>query len=270
MTGRTVQSARLSLAMNLAYSFYTAVFGIMGRSWWFVTLAAYYIILSVMRFAILMSAKKADSDTGTFIMRFTGRMLIFLSITMAGTAYLAVSGDRGTKHHEIAMITIALYSFTKLSLAIINLVKARKTSLPILKSLRNISLADAAASLFSLQRSMLVTFEGMGADDIQLMNILTGTAVYVLVFLLGMNLIGGRITVMAKTKLAAAGEKIADSVTDGYKKIESGTVNGYKKIESCVVESYTKVEDRFIEQFLAHDGETLEDAKARLKGKNKY
>lgn len=267
MTGRTVRTARLSLAVNLAYSLYTAIFGVMERSWWFVTLAAYYIILGVMRFAVLMSAKKADSDTGAFIMRFTGRMLVFLSITLAGTAYLAVSGDRGTKHHEITMITIALYSFIKLTLATVNLVRARKKSLPILKSLRNISLADAAASLFSLQRSMLVTFEGMGAEDIQLMNILTGTAVYVLVFLLGINLIGGRITVMAKAKLAAAGEKIADGVTDGYKKIETGVVSGYKKIESGVVEGYTKVEDRFIEQFLTHDGETLEEAKARLKGK---
>lgn len=59
---------------------------------------------------------------------------------------------------------------------------------------------------------------------------------------------------MAKSKLVKANEKIAEGVVGGYKKIENGVVGSYKKIE-----------DKFVDQFLTKDGETVEDAKKRLK-----
>ena len=39
----------------------------------------------------------------------------------------------------------------------------------------------------------------------------------------------------------------------------------YKKIEATVVGGYTKIEDAFVEHYLAKDGETVDEAKARLK-----
>ena len=42
-------------------------------------------------------------------------------------------------------------------------------------------------------------------------------------------------------------------------------VGGYKAIENGVVGAYTKIEDRFVDQFLTRDGETVEEAKARLR-----
>ena len=137
---------------------------------------------------------------------------------------------------------------------------------PFVKTLRNISLASAAVSVFSLQRSMLVSFEGMSAENIVVMNGLTGTAIYLLVFILGINLIGGKRVEMAKSKIIEANEKIAEGVVEGYKKIEKGVVEGYKKIEEGVVEGYTKIEDKFVEHFLTHEGESVEDAKKRIKG----
>lgn len=59
--------------------------------------------------------------------------------------------------------------------------------------------------------------------------------------------------------------KIAETVVEGYKKIESGVVEGYKKIEDGVVGGYKKIEDGFVEKYLVRDGETVEDAKDRLK-----
>lgn len=59
---------------------------------------------------------------------------------------------------------------------------------------------------------------------------------------------------MAKSKLVKANEKIADSVTSGYKKVEDTVVGGYRKIE-----------DAFVERYLTKDGETVEEAKQRIK-----
>lgn len=69
---------------------------------------------------------------------------------------------------------------------------------------------------------------------------------------------------MAKSKLVKVNEKIAENVEKGYKAIENSVVSGYKKVEDNVVGAYKKVEDAFVGEFLTKDGETVEDAKARM------
>lgn len=59
---------------------------------------------------------------------------------------------------------------------------------------------------------------------------------------------------MAKCKLVKTNEKIAEKV-----------VVTYQKIEDTVVGGYTKIEDAFVDRYLTKDGETVEEAKKRLK-----
>ena len=73
---------------------------------------------------------------------------------------------------------------------------------------------------------------------------------------------------MANSKLVKANQKIAKTVVDGYKTVEDAVVNGYKKVESTVVGAYEKVENKFVDQFLTKDGESVEEAKMRLKEEN--
>ena len=81
--------------------------------------------------------------------------------------------------------------------------------------------------------------------------------------------------VIAEVTGAAAEEavtgykKIEKGVVDGYKKIEDGVVTGYKKIEDGVVEGFGKVVDKCVEVLFAKEGESVENAKARLSGKDK-
>ena len=62
-------------------------------------------------------------------------------------------------------------------------------------------------------------------------------------------------------------KKIESGVVEGYKKIENGVVTGYKKIETGVVKGFNKVTDKCVEVLFAKDGESVEDAKKRLSGK---
>ena len=62
--------------------------------------------------------------------------------------------------------------------------------------------------------------------------------------------------------------KVGEAVTGGYRKIEEGVVGGYKKIEESVVEGFGKVSDKFVEKLFAREGESVEDAKKRLSGDN--
>lgn len=255
--------ALIALGINFAFGVYNAVLGLIDRSFWFLALAAYFIVLGVMRFAVVLAKKKnGNGVSDVFITRFTGALLLFMGITLAGITYISASEEKGDRHGQIVMITIAVYAFAKITIAVINFVRARKDNSATIRVLRNIALADAAVSIFSLQRSMLVSFKGMTSDDIFLMNCLTGTAVYILMFILGVNL-------MAKSKLVKANQKIADAVVGGYKKVEDTVVGGYKKVENAVVKGYTKIEDKFVDQYLTREGETVEEAKERLKKENK-
>lgn len=74
---------------------------------------------------------------------------------------------------------------------------------------------------------------------------------------------------MAENKFVKANEEIAETVVSGYKRIENGVVGGYKKIEEGVVGGFTKMTDKFVGEFLVRDGETVEDAKARLAAEQK-
>ena len=62
-------------------------------------------------------------------------------------------------------------------------------------------------------------------------------------------------------------KKIEDAVVGGYKKIEDAVVGSYKKIETGAVEGFGKVVDTCVEKLFAKDGESVEDAKKRLSGK---
>ena len=261
----------LSLTVNACYGIGNCVLGFLVHSWWFVTVGAYYAILSVARVSVLQVKRRAkgDPETELFARRITGILLVVLSFSILGVNILSAIKERGTAFHEILMIAIATYTFTKVTLAIIGMVRARHTASPALKTLRNIALADAFVSVYTMQRSMLQTFPGLTPGEIQIFNILTGTGVWIIVLFLGIYLIGGKRVEMAKSKIVVTNEKIAEAVVGGYKKIEKGVVGGYKKIEQGVVSGYTKIEDKFVDAYLTKDGETVEEAKARLKKENK-
>jgi len=181
---RTQKLALVGLLFNMVYSIYHIILGITVYSWWFLTIGIYYAILSIVRFVVLR-----QKGQNRFVIRFTGIMLILLSISLVGTVILAFLKDRGTEFHLIVMLAIAVYAFTKITLAAIKWVNARKSKSTELITLRNISFADAFVSIFSLQRSMLVSFKGMTEIGIRIMNAATGSAVCIIVFLLGFNLV---------------------------------------------------------------------------------
>jgi hypothetical protein len=62
-------------------------------------------------------------------------------------------------HHQITTITIAAYTFTSLTLSIINLVKYKKYNSPIYNTAKTISLIAACVSMITLTTTMLTTFD---------------------------------------------------------------------------------------------------------------
>ena len=181
---KTLKLALTSLIFNIAFAIYHLITGFLTSSWWILTLGSYYLLLSIVRFVVLHYKSQER-----FVTKFAGWMLMLLSLPLTGTVILSVVQDRGHKLYTILMIAMAVYAFTKITLATIKLINARRNTSIALITLRNISFADAFVSIFALQRSMLVSFEGMTEAEIVIMNATLGSAVCVIVFLLGISLL---------------------------------------------------------------------------------
>lgn len=189
---QTILLTACGFIINSIYGIGNAILGIFTNSLWLITLSAYYLILSIMRFSVIHYArknKKNRRENEIFLRNFSGYLFFLLDIVLISTTYLTVTQNIGKEYHAIVMISIAVYTFTKLSFAFINLCKSRKYHSPLLTTIRNIAFADALVSLFSLQRSMLISFSHLKLAQIQFFNTLTGSCVCLTVMALGINLI---------------------------------------------------------------------------------
>lgn len=186
---RTVFSASIGLLANIIYALYHGVLGVINQSLWFIAMFAYYIILSSMRFSSVLCEwsrkSSAFKDTESFVAKLCGTLLVLLSFLLAGIVYISLSQNVAFKHHEIVMITVATYTFYKITVAIIRAIKQRKNTVPLLAVIRTIGYAEVSASVLTLQRSMLVSFGSMDNETIALMNGLTGISVCLFILLLG-------------------------------------------------------------------------------------
>ena len=156
-------------------------------------MCAYYAVLSVMRFSVVLfeykNRAKPSADTEYFVMRLSGVLLILLSFVLSGVIYISLSQNIAVKYDEILMITIAAYTFFKIIMAIVKAVKQHKNPSPLLAVIRNIGYAEAAASILTLQRSMLVSFGTMDNAEAYILNVLTGAAVCLYVSIIGIYLL---------------------------------------------------------------------------------
>lgn len=185
---RIVFSAALTLVVNLFYGAGHGIVGAVTGSRWLLVMAAYYILLGSMRFGAVLTEHRQSSEK--FVMRFCGGMLMALAMVMGAATAISLLENKAVPHGLVLMLVIAIYTFWKMTMAIVHTVQAHQSGTPLTRTIRNITLASALASLMTMQRSMLVSFEGeMTARESLILNICTGTAVCLLVFLLGLNML---------------------------------------------------------------------------------
>ena len=171
------------LLINLTISLYYIPSAILTRSLWLLTLGGYYVMLSILRFTVLVSRKR-----DCLLARFAGTMLMLFTLPLMGTTLLSLRKDTGTTYGHLVMITIACYAVTKLVLAIIHLFRTEASRTARANLLRTISFADAFVSLFSLQRALLASFGSFSGVFTRIAIAINGSAVCLIVFLLGLHL----------------------------------------------------------------------------------
>lgn len=111
--------------------------------------------------------------------------------------------------YRTVVFAVAAYSFYKIIVAVINVVKARKLRSPILMTIRNIGYIDACVSILSLQTAMFASFGKHQPEFMKLMNALAGLAVCIMVLVMGIRCI----YTAQKMKQELAGGIVHDSYT---------------------------------------------------------
>lgn len=183
-----------SVILNILYALLQLFSGFYFHSIWFYALAGYYTLLAIMRFFLLKDARKIVAGTNKFyeflLYRFCGTLLLLMNLTLGVIVFYIVWQNRGFEYHYIHAIAMAAYTFTAMTLAVINVFKYRRYESPLMSAARVISLASALVSILSLETAMLTAFGEAGNDSFrQIMTAITGTAVCLLVLAMAIYMI---------------------------------------------------------------------------------
>ena len=185
-----------SLAWNALYGIFQLWLGFYHHTFWFYSLGAYYICLAVMRFFLVRHTRKyaPGEKMQAELMKYRACGIVFLvmNLSLALIIFFMVYWNRTFEHHMITAITMAAYTFTALTTAIVNVIKYRKYNSPVYSASKAISLAAALVSMLTLESTMLTTFgDGtmtattqkwlLGATGGAISALIVATAIYMIV-----------------------------------------------------------------------------------------
>ena len=200
---RVKLSLYASLAWNTLYGIFQLWLGFYHRTFWFLSLGAYYIFLAVMRFCLAQHTRRYSprermrSELKRY--RACGIVLLFMNLALALIVFFMVYWNRTFDHHMITAIAMAAYTFTALATAIVNVIKYRKYDSPVYSASKAISLAAACVSMLTLESTMLTTF-GDGEINTRLMLGLTGGAVVAFIVVMAIYMIARATKQLKKIK----------------------------------------------------------------------
>ena len=184
-----------SLAWNSLYGIFQLWLGLYHHTFWFCSLGAYYICLGVMRFFLLLHTRRyrPGEKMQAELLRYRACGLVFLLMNSALTLiiFFMIYFNRTFEHHMITAIAMAAYTFTALTIAIVNVIKYRKYNSPVFSASKAISLAAASVSMLTLEATMLTTFgdETMTAVEQKWMLGATGGAISALIVAIAIYMI---------------------------------------------------------------------------------
>ncbi len=164
------------------------------KSYWFIVLAVYYVIMAVMRFLLVRYVR--IQRIGTSILgewrrsRICAYILLLINLSLSGAVLMILYQSKGYDYPGIMIYAMALYTFYALIMSIVDIVKYRKMGSPVMSTAKIVSLSAALVSLLNLETAMFAQFGGdMPPENQRIFIILTGAGVSITVVALSVNLI---------------------------------------------------------------------------------
>lgn len=179
---------------NGGYGILQLMLGIYHRSAWFFSLAAYYLLLALMRSYLMHHTMhhipESKMRRELSIYRICGCILLVMNLALSAVMLYRIHDGRMSAHHEITTIAMAAYTFTSFTMATVNLIRYRRYNSPVFSASKAISFAAACVSMLSLESTMLATFDkGMSERTIILFLALSGAGVSAIIIAMAIYMI---------------------------------------------------------------------------------
>lgn len=164
---KTILSATASWLINIAFTIFNGVLGILYRSVWNGSICVYYFLLAFIRGIIVQSQrderdkhpdKGAEKRKKIFFN--THLILLFMDIALIAPIAYMVLGKRLYKFGLIPAIAMAAYTCYRLIMSIIHLMESEKTGNILIKELQTINLLDSLVAVLTLQNALIVAAGG--------------------------------------------------------------------------------------------------------------
>ncbi|MBP3345211.1 MAG: hypothetical protein J6K97_03300 [Clostridia bacterium] len=174
---RTITFGIFSFTVNISFVIFQGVFAIMTGSIWYITITCYYLVLTLIKGLVLYSKWKNKDNIQKQAKTYMWCGIAFLILTFAfsGMILLIYKSNMYFEYAGLMIYVVAVYTFYKLTLAIVNIFKAKKQDDFYVKSIRNINLASALVSVVVLQVALFQSFSP--ASNLGVANALTGGGV---------------------------------------------------------------------------------------------
>lgn len=181
----------VSLLFNVIYALFEVISGILFSSWWFISLAIYYLLLIMLRFNILRDEfdKKKELREEYIRYRSTAIILLFINVILTMIIMIIVNQKIINVYPNWLAITVAVYTFYLIFSSIYNLIKYRKYKSPLISSAKVISVITSLVSLISLEIILIPTF---GVDNIEFFEIMimaTGGGIAIIIMIISLYMI---------------------------------------------------------------------------------
>ena len=191
---RTNISLSISFVISMLYVSINLWSWHMLKSYWFMVLAVYYVIMAVMRYLLVRYVR--IQKIGTDILgewkrsRICAYILLLINLSLSGAVLMILYQRRGYEYPGILIYIMALYTFYSTTHAIVDIVKYRKLGSPVMSTAKIVSLSAALVSMLNLETAMFAQFGGeMSLEDQHIFIILTGAGVSATVVILSVLLI---------------------------------------------------------------------------------
>ena len=191
---KTAVFACIGIVFNLGFLIFMGVRALKTKSVWYGTLTMYYLLLTIMSSVIVTSKaidaklKRKPQKAELITYRWSGVMLLVLTASFSVMVALTFKALNEIPFSGVMIYLTAAYTAVKLTMGIISSLVARFKGDFYAKAVKNINLASAFVSIYSLQVLLLATFASNTFNQ-TLWNIVTGVVMVAMVAALGIYMI---------------------------------------------------------------------------------
>lgn len=167
----------IGLIVDIFFAAFNGYIGLASRSSWYGAMCAYFLTLFFIRLYIVLR----KDNKNEFIYRKTGIALLFIEIVLSGSMALLAMERGGRSYPGVTIYMASAYTFYKLIVSIINVIKAGKQDKAYILALRKISHVEALISLLSLQAALFFSFGDPSSSFSKRFNIITGGVIWCII-----------------------------------------------------------------------------------------